>query len=69
MAAEFETFGLVGGTVGEGHVVVGDVVEEVDLVFGKHEGGGDGVDGGVAPALVEEAAVLVKGGEIVDVGL
>lgn len=32
-------------------VLVPDLVEEVDLGFGEEKGGGDGVDGGVTPAL------------------
>ena len=59
---------LLGGAVGEGDVVVGDVVEEVDLVLWQQQGGGDGVHGRIAPALVEEAAVPVERGEVVNVG-
>lgn len=55
--------------VGEGHVPVGDVVEEVDLLLLEHQTSGDGVHGGVTPALVEETALLVKGLEVVEVRL
>jgi len=55
--------------VSEGHVVVGNIVEEVDLVLLEHQTGGDGVHGCVTPALVEEATVLIKGLEEVDVRL
>lgn len=59
---------LTGGAVGEGDVVVGNVVEEVDFLLLEGEAGSDGVDGSIAPALVEETAVLVEGFEVVDVG-
>lgn len=52
----------------EGDVVVGDIVEEVDFGLVEEEAGTDGVDGGVAPAFVEESAVFVEGFEEVDVG-
>jgi len=55
--------------VGEGDVVVSDVVEEVDLFLVEHDTGGDGVDGGVTPTLVEKATILVEGLEEVGVGL
>ena len=42
---------LDGRTVVEGDVEVAYVVEEVDFSFGEEEGCGDGVDGGIAPAL------------------
>jgi hypothetical protein len=32
-------------------VLIPDLVEEVDLGLGEEERGGEGVDGGVAPAL------------------
>jgi hypothetical protein len=46
---------------------VGNVVEEVNLAPVEHQAGGNGVDGSVAPSLVEEAAVLVQGLEKVNV--
>lgn len=67
VAFECETRGFACGTVSERHVVIGDVVEEVDLGFVEHQPGRDGVHRGVAPAFVEEAAVHVEGAEVVDV--
>lgn len=55
--------------VGEGDVVVGDVVKEVDFVLLKHETRCNRVHGGITPALVEEAAILVEGLEEIEVGL
>jgi hypothetical protein len=54
--------------VGEGNVVVGNVVEEVDFLLLECETGCDRVHGGVTPTLVEETAVLVEGIEVVEVG-
>lgn len=68
MAAQLGAQLLARGAVGEGDVVVGDVVEEVELVLLQHQAGGDGVHGRVAPTLVEEAAVLVERLEVVGVG-
>lgn len=51
--------------MGEGDVVIGNVLEEVDFFFFEQKAGGDGVHGGVAPSLVEEAAVFVELVEIV----
>lgn len=53
----------------KGDVVVGNVVEEVDLVLWKQQAGGNRVHGRVAPALVEEAAIAVERGKEVDVGV
>ena len=51
---------LLRGTVCEWHVPVGNVVEEVDLIFVEREGGSEGVNGGIAPPLVEESTVPIK---------
>ena len=59
---------LAGGAVREGDVVVGDIVEEMDLILRQHDGGGDAVHGCVAPAFVEEAAVVVQVVEVIGVG-
>lgn len=53
--------------MGKGDVVVGNVVEEVNLLLLERQTGGNRVDGSVAPALVEETAVLVEGVKVVDV--
>lgn len=52
----------------ERDVIIRDVVKEMDFFFFEQEAGGDGVDGGVAPSLVEEAAVFVELLEVVEVG-
>ncbi len=68
MAAEFQPEIFAGRAMSEGNVVVGNVVEEVEFVFLEEEAGGNGVDGGITPSLVEEATVLVEGLEKVEVG-
>ena len=46
--------------MGKGDMVVGNVVEEVDLILGQEQTGGNGVDGSITPSLVEETAILVQ---------
>jgi hypothetical protein len=58
---------LAGRTVGEGNVVVCDVVEEMDLLLLQHQRRGQRVDRRIAPALVEETAGVVERLEVVDV--
>lgn len=44
----------------EGHVVVGDVVEKVDVLFLQEKAGCDGVNRCVAPPFIEEAAIVIE---------
>lgn len=60
---------LTGRAVGEGDVVVGDIVEEVNLVLLQHQSCGQRMDGRITPSLVEETTGAIEGLEIVDVGL
>ena len=48
---------------------VSNVFEEVDLILLQHQGGSDGMNRSIAPALVEETAFLVEEVEIVAIGL
>lgn len=68
MAFVVELEFVAGGAVGKGDVVVCNVVEEVDFILFQHERGGDRMDRCITPTLVEETAIFVKGGEVVDVG-
>jgi len=68
MAFQFDSDILAGRAVSKGYVVVGYVVEEVDLFLVEEESSCDGVDGGITPAFVEEATVFVESLEIVHVG-
>lgn len=60
---------LAGGTVSEGDVVIGNVIEEVDLLFRKEKRGCNGVDRSITPAFIKESSVLVKRIEIVGICL
>jgi hypothetical protein len=53
----------------EGHVVVSNIVEEVDFFLLKQETGGNGVHWSITPSLVKESTILVKGIEIVRISL
>ena len=50
------------------NVPVRNVVEKMYFFFLEKESGRNGMDGGVAPAFVEETAVLVEGLEEINVG-
>jgi hypothetical protein len=62
-----ETVLLAGRTVGEGNVVVCNVIEEMDLLLLQHQRRGQRMDRRIAPALVEETTGVVEGLEVVDV--
>lgn len=55
--------------VSKRHVEVGNIVKEVNLRLVEQKTCANRVDGGIAPALVEKAAVLVKRVEKVNVGV
>ncbi len=52
----------------EGHVIIGDIVEEVDFLLLEEKTSGDGVHRSIAPAFVKEATVSIEGIEIIEVG-
>ena len=58
---------LAGGAVGEGDVVVCNVVEEMNLFLLQHQRRSQRVDRRIAPALIEETTGVVEGLEVVDV--
>lgn len=58
---------LVHGAVGEGDVVVRNVVEEVDVFFRKKQCCRDGVDRRITPSFVEETALVVEVVKKVDI--
>ena len=53
--------------VRKGNVVVSDIVKEVNLILWQHNGSRDRVHRCITPAFVEEATVLVKSIEVVEV--
>lgn len=69
MAAQVQSRLLASGAVSERNVVVGNVVEEMDLLLVKQDTSGDRVDRSISPAFVEETSVLVKRLEEIDVSL
>lgn len=64
-----ETELLSSGAVSKGNVIVGNVIEEVNLLLLQHQAGGNRVDRGIAPALIEETTILIQRLEVVGVGL
>lgn len=60
VAAEVKTLLLASGAVSEGNVVVGDIVEEVNLLLLEEKTSSDRVDGSITPSLIEETAILVE---------
>jgi len=59
MATEFKAKILTRRAVGEWDVVVRNVVEKVDFIFGKEQSGGDRVDWRISPAFIKETAIPV----------
>ena len=53
----------------KGDMPVCDIVEEMDLFLLQGQCGADGMDGRIAPAFIEEAAVLVELVEEVEIGI
>lgn len=51
---------LTGRTVREWNVIVGNVVEEVNLLLLQHEASSNRVHRSIAPPLIKEPAVLVQ---------
>ncbi len=64
-----QTVLLACGTMCEGDMVVGDVVEEVDFVLLQHQAGCDRVHRGITPSLVEEATSMIQRCEEVNVSI
>jgi hypothetical protein len=47
------------GAMREWDVVIRNIIKEVNLLFFEKEASRDGVNWGVTPSLVEEAAILI----------
>ena len=67
MATKVDARLLASGTMRKWRVEVGNIVEELDLIFVEQQASRNGVDRRVSPALIEEAAVMVEGLEEVDI--
>lgn len=59
VATEVKSSLLARGAVSEGNVVVGDIVEKLDLVLVQEQTSSNGMDRRVTPSFVEEATILV----------
>jgi hypothetical protein len=55
--------------VGEWHVIVGNVVEEMDFFLLQKETCGNRMNWRIPPAFVEESAILVEGLEEIQIWL
>lgn len=53
----------------EWNVIVGNVVEEVDILLWKEETGGDRVNGRITPTFIEETAIFIQRFKKVDISL
>ena len=54
-----ETFLLGGRTVGEGHMPVSYVVEELNFFLFEQETSSNRMNGSIAPSLVKETPILI----------
>lgn len=53
----------------EWNMVIGDFVEEMDLVLSQHQSSGNGMHWRIAPSLIKEATVTIKGIKIVKISI
>ena len=60
MALEFESQILSGRTMGEWHMVVSNIVKEMNLILVQEKACCNGMDWRIAPSLIEESAIFVK---------
>ena len=67
MAFQVQPSLLACRAVRERHVIICDIVEEVDLLFLEYKRSGNRMHRSVAPAFVEEATSMVKRIEVVDI--
>jgi hypothetical protein len=69
VATEIQTSLLISGAMSERNVIVGDILEEVNLLLLKEKTSSDRMDRSITPSLVEETTVLVKRLEEIEVRL
>jgi hypothetical protein len=55
--------------MGEGYMIIGYVVEKVNLLFLEEKTGSNGVNRCITPSFIKESAILVQRLEKVSVGL
>lgn len=56
-------------TMGEGYMIIGYVIEKVDLLFLEEKACSNGVDWCITPSFIKESAILVQGFKEVSVSL
>jgi len=59
MAFQFQPRLLSSWTMGEGYMIIGNVIEEVNLLFLEEKTSRNGVDWCITPSFIKESAVLV----------
>ena len=69
VAAKVQPCLLTGWAVSKWHVVVGNLVPEVDLLLLQHDRSSNGVDWCITPPFIEETTIMVQRGEEVNVFL
>lgn len=69
MAFQFQLRLLSSWTMGEGYMIIGNVIEEVDLLFLEEKTSRNRVDWCITPSFIKESAVLVQGFKEVSVSL
>lgn len=60
VATEIQTSLLVSWAVGEGDVVVSNILKEVELLLLKEKTSSNRVHGSITPSLIEETTVLIQ---------
>lgn len=69
MTLQLQSFVLARRTMRERHVVICNVVEEVNLLLLEQECRRDGMHRGIAPSLVEEPPIPIQGAEEIQIRL
>lgn len=69
MALQLQSYLLASWTVRKRGVVIGNVIEEVDILPLQHQTRRYRVDRSISPSLIEETAGLVEKREVVEIGL
>lgn len=69
MTLQFQPRVLSSRTVREWHVIVRDIVEEMDILLVQHQPSRDRVYGCVSPSFIKETTILVERSEEIDICL
>jgi hypothetical protein len=69
MALQIQSRLLSSGTMRKWHVIISNVVEEVNFLLLEHETCGNGMNWGIAPTFIKKSSILVKRFEIIGISL